>query len=41
LDFGLLMEPVDVSKYDYIRLDDRERWGVMMRYDHPLAKKTR
>lgn len=39
LDFGLLLEPVDVSKFDYLRMADRERWGVFMRKDHPLAAK--
>ena len=39
LDFGLLLEPIDVGKYDYIRMKDKERWGVLMRVDHPLARK--
>lgn len=39
LDFGLLLEPVDVAKFDYIRMADRERWGLFMLKDHPLAKK--
>lgn len=39
LDFGLLLEPVDISKYDYIRLAKKEQWGVLMRTDHPLAAK--
>lgn len=37
IDAGLLLEPVDVSKYDYIRLSQKETWGVLMRDDHPLA----
>lgn len=39
LDFGVLLEPVDVSKYDYIRMTDRERWGLFMNVDSPLAGK--
>lgn len=39
LDFGFLLEPSDVSKYDYIRMKDSERWGVFMRYDHKLVQK--
>lgn len=39
LDFGLLLEPVDVTKFDYIRMKDRERWGLLLRKTHPLAKK--
>jgi len=41
LDFALLMEPIDVSKYDYLRMEDKERWGVMVKKDHPLVKKGR
>ncbi len=39
LDFGLLMEPVDVVKYDYIRLKTRERWGIFMSSSSPLASR--
>ncbi len=39
LDFGLLIEPVDVTKYEYIRLPLSDTWGLVMRKDHPLAKK--
>lgn len=37
LDVGLLLEPVDMDKYDYIRLPEREEWGVLMRPDVALA----
>lgn len=37
LDVGLLLEPVDMDKYDYIRLPEREEWGVLMRPDDALA----
>lgn len=39
LDLGLLLEPVDVEKYDFIRFDVKEKWIVLMRPDDPLAKK--
>lgn len=39
IDFGLLVGPVDVSKYEYIRLPIRDTWGVLMRKDSPLAEK--
>ena len=39
IDFGLLVGPVDVNKYDYIRLPLKDRWGVLMRKDSPLAEK--
>lgn len=38
IDFGLLVGPVDVSKYDYMRLPISDIWGVLMRKDTPLAK---
>ncbi len=37
IEVGLLLEPVDTSKYDFIRLSQKETWGVLMRDDHPLA----
>lgn len=39
IDFGLLVGPADVNKYDYIRLPLKDRWGVLMRKDSPLAEK--
>lgn len=39
VDIGLLLEPIDIEKYDFIRLDMKERWIVVMRPDCPLAKK--
>lgn len=38
IDFGLLVGPVDVSRYDYIRLPISDIWGVLMRKDSPLAE---
>lgn len=39
LDIGLLLEPVDMEKYDFIRLDMKEKWVVLMRPEDPLAEK--
>lgn len=39
VDIGLLLEPIDIEKYEYIRLDMKERWIVLMRPDDPLAEK--
>lgn len=39
IDFGLLVEPVDIAKYDYIRLPVKDTWGVLMRKDSLLAEK--
>ncbi len=37
VDVGLLLEPIDTSKYDFLRLSQKETWGVLMRDDHPLS----
>ena len=37
VDIGLLLEPIDVHKYEYLRLAQKETWGILMRADHPLA----
>lgn len=39
LDFGILIQPADISKYDYINIPAKDTWGVVMRKDSPLAKK--
>ncbi len=39
IDFGLLMQPADLSKYENIRLPYKDRWGLIMHKDHPLALK--
>lgn len=39
VDVGLLLEPVDTLKYDYVRLSQKEIWGILMREDHPLASR--
>lgn len=40
VDVGLLLEPVDTTKYDFVRLSQKETWGILMRKDHPLADRT-
>lgn len=37
IDFGILIEPADVTKYGSIRLPDTDVWGILMRRDSPLA----
>ncbi|GGA30471.1 LysR family transcriptional regulator [Psychrobacillus lasiicapitis] len=39
LDFGILIQPADLSKYNYINLPAKDVWGVVMRKDSPLAVK--
>ncbi len=39
LDIGLLVEPVDVGKYEFIRMPEKEKWGILVRKDSELAAK--
>ncbi len=39
LDFGVLVEPVDASRYNSLRLPAKNTWGLILRRDHPLAEK--
>ena len=41
LDFGILIQPVDIAKYNALNLPEKDVWGVAMRRDCPLAKKKR
>ena len=40
IDFGILIQPIDLSKYDYITMPAKDTWGVIMRKDSPLAQKA-
>lgn len=40
VDFGIFIEPVDLSRYDFIKLPVTDIWGVLMRKDSPLAANT-
>ena len=39
LDLGMLIEPVDIGRYEFVRLPQRDRWGVLVDQGHPLAGK--
>ncbi|WP_226530273.1 LysR family transcriptional regulator [Metabacillus niabensis] len=39
LDFGILIQPADLSKYNYVNIPAKDVWGVVMRKDSPLASK--
>ena len=39
LDLGVMGEPVDIGKYDFLPMPVKEKWGVMVRQDSELAKK--
>lgn len=40
LDFGILIQPANITKYDYITMPAKDTWGVVMRKDSPLAEKN-
>lgn len=39
LDFGILTEPSDLSKYEYIKMPVKDTWGILMRKNSKLSKK--
>ena len=39
LDMGLLMEPVDISRYEFIPMPWKERWGALLPADSPQAQR--
>lgn len=41
LDLAFIVEPPDLSKYNYLEVPDADVWGVIMRQDSPLAEKEK
>ena len=39
LDFGIIIQPANLSKYSCLHIPASDTWGVVMRKDSPLAKK--
>lgn len=39
LDIGLINEPVDIRKYDFVSTSQKEKWGIMVKKDSELAGK--
>ena len=39
LDMAFIVEPPDLSKYNYLEVPEYDTWGVLMRKDYPLATK--
>lgn len=39
IDFGLVYDRVDLSKYEAVKVPIKDVWGVLMRKDSPLAQK--
>lgn len=40
IDFGILFDPQDLSKYNYLKIPEKDTWGVLMRRDAALAQKA-
>ena len=40
LDFAVIVEPPDLSKYNYIEMPGTDPWGLVIKKDHPLASKS-
>ena len=40
LDIGLLTEPVELSRYEFLRLQERDRWGIITYEGSSLAEKS-
>lgn len=38
LDFAIIVQEVDLSKYNYLKIPTYDQWGLIMRKDCPLAK---
>lgn len=41
LDMGLLLEPVEISKYHFARMPLQDKWQILMRKDSSLAEKEK
>lgn len=39
IDFGILVETAEVSRYAYLRMKHRDQWGVLVHISEPLAQK--
>ena len=39
LDIGLMSEPIDIRKYEFISMPIKEEWGAFVREDSPLIDK--
>lgn len=40
LDMGLMVEPIEISKYGFVRMETKERWGALVHKDSFLTDKT-
>ena len=38
LDFAVMLEPIDTTKFNYLSLNDKTKWGVLMKKESPYSK---
>lgn len=38
LDFGIVSDPADIRKYDFMRIPGHNIWGLLMPKDHPVGR---
>ncbi len=41
IDFAVIVEPPNLSRYNYLELPETDRWGLIMKTDDPLARRER
>lgn len=39
IDIGFVLEPIEISKYEFIRVSQKEKWGMAVNIQSPLAQK--
>lgn len=39
IDFGMIIEPANIYKYNHLSLPYQDLWGIYIKKDHPLALK--
>ncbi len=39
LDIGLMIEPIDIRKYEFVSMPIKEQWGALVQTNSPLAEK--
>ncbi len=39
VDLGFVIEPIDLEKLNFLKMNQLETWGILMKADSPLASK--
>ncbi|MCC8023793.1 MAG: LysR family transcriptional regulator [Clostridium sp.] len=39
VDIGFVLEPVDTAKYEFMRIPQKETWGILLPSGHPFAER--